>query len=215
MQDTERGRLIDDGWRRRLAAWAGVGGDAPGLVGAEGARGEPRAEASVARTVLMVGLLDDGGSRRGSAGWLDVVRHPDCHPPAPRRNEGEPVVPTPLATPRPVEQLTERELASLRDVLTAELDAQHGQVREHEATVDALAGQLDSDSLLERELADRSRLRALEVITEIQYAIRCIDADEFGACERCGGPIALERLRAIPFTRRCIDCPPGAPPLIG
>ena len=124
-------------------------------------------------------------------------------------------MPTPLATPRPAEQLTERERASLRDVLTAELDVQHAQVREHEATVDALAGQLDSDSLLERELADRARLRSLEVITEIQHAIRCIDADEFGACERCAGPIAFERLLAVPFTRHCIDCPPGAPPLIG
>ena len=124
-------------------------------------------------------------------------------------------MPTPLATPRPAEQLTESERASLRDVLTAELHAQHAQVREHEATVDALAGQLDSDSLLERELADRARLRSLEAITEIQHAIRCIDADEFGACERCARPIAFERLLAVPFTRHCIDCPPGAPPLIG
>lgn len=122
---------------------------------------------------------------------------------------------TPLATPRPTEQLTERELASLRDVLTAELDAQHAQVREHEATVDALAGQLDSDSLLERELADRARLRSLEVIAEIRHAIGCIDAGAFGACERCGGPIAFERLLAVPFTRHCIDCPPAAPSLMG
>lgn len=124
-------------------------------------------------------------------------------------------MPAPLATPLPAECLTEADLAMLRCALESELELQHAQVLESEATVDALAGQSDSDSLLERELADRSRLRALEVITEIQRAIRCIDADEFGACERCGGPIALERLRAIPFTRHCIDCPPGAPPLIG
>jgi RNA polymerase-binding protein DksA len=113
-----------------------------------------------------------------------------------------------VATPRPAEHLTASELARLRGDLVVELDLQRAQVHEHGATVDALAGQSDSDSLLERELADRSRLRSLEAISDIEHAIRCIDADEFGTCERCGGPIALERLRAIPFTRHCIDCPP-------
>jgi RNA polymerase-binding protein DksA len=120
-----------------------------------------------------------------------------------------------LATPRPAEPLNESELATLRAALTADLDEQHAQAREHEATVQALTGQQDSDSLLERELADRARQRSLEMITEIQHAIGCIDAGEFGVCERCGGPIALERLRAIPSTRHCINCPPGAPSLIG
>jgi DnaK suppressor protein len=33
-----------------------------------------------------------------------------------------------------------------------------------------------------------------------------IEAGTFGTCGRCGKPIAEERLEAIPYANRCIDC---------
>src|SRR5262249_7663082 len=33
-----------------------------------------------------------------------------------------------------------------------------------------------------------------------------IEDGSFGACERCGEPIAEKRLDALPFARYCIDC---------
>lgn len=52
-------------------------------------------------------------------------------------------------------------------------------------------------SLLER--ARRSRADA-------QHALDQLDAGTYGICERCGRPIAAERLEARPDARLCIDC---------
>ncbi len=113
------------------------------------------------------------------------------------------------------DHLSERDIAALRAVLTEELDAQRAQVLEHQATVAELTGQSDSDSILERELAEGSRRRALEAITEIEHALHRLDTGVYGICDRCLGPIALERLQAIPFTRHCVGCPPPGPSLLG
>jgi RNA polymerase-binding transcription factor DksA len=73
------------------------------------------------------------------------------------------------------------------------------------------------DMLLEergRVTASISRLHetnsvSLEDETEeaaIDEALQRIDQGTFGACGRCGKPIAEERLEAIPYANRCIDC---------
>jgi RNA polymerase-binding transcription factor DksA len=33
-----------------------------------------------------------------------------------------------------------------------------------------------------------------------------MDAGTYGICERCGQPISLERLEALPWAVLCIDC---------
>lgn len=43
-------------------------------------------------------------------------------------------------------------------------------------------------------------------IVDIDIAIEKIDEGTYGKCEDCGGEIAKERLKAIPFARLCIDC---------
>jgi len=40
----------------------------------------------------------------------------------------------------------------------------------------------------------------------LQRRLAELDNQEFGACERCGGPIGFERLVALPATRRCVAC---------
>jgi DnaK suppressor protein len=37
-------------------------------------------------------------------------------------------------------------------------------------------------------------------------ALRRIDDGSYGMCGSCGQPIAEERLEALPWTTRCIDC---------
>jgi DnaK suppressor protein len=44
------------------------------------------------------------------------------------------------------------------------------------------------------------------LMEEVQAAIRRIDEGTFGDCEQCGQPIAEERLQAIPYASRCIQC---------
>ena len=51
--------------------------------------------------------------------------------------------------------------------------------------------------------------QALAAIEEIDLALREIDAGTYGACERCGKPIAKERLRALPYARLDVACKSG------
>ncbi|GAA4720887.1 TraR/DksA family transcriptional regulator [Phytohabitans rumicis] len=58
---------------------------------------------------------------------------------------------------------------------------------------------------------ERAQLTALlaaarERIAEIDDALRRLDSGTYGVCEKCGQPIADERLAARPFARRCITC---------
>ncbi len=45
-----------------------------------------------------------------------------------------------------------------------------------------------------------------ELLRDVVAALRKVDDGSFGACERCGEPIAEKRLDALPFARYCIDC---------
>jgi RNA polymerase-binding transcription factor DksA len=58
---------------------------------------------------------------------------------------------------------------------------------------------------------ERAQLTALlatarERIAEIDDALHRVDTASYGACERCGRPIATERLAARPFARCCMAC---------
>lgn len=74
------------------------------------------------------------------------------------------------------------------------------------------AGDLDrgfADSA--HSTAERARLIALgkelrENLKDVERALGRIEAGTYGTCERCGNPIAPERLEAIPWARLCIDC---------
>jgi DnaK suppressor protein len=45
----------------------------------------------------------------------------------------------------------------------------------------------------------------LDTLRRIDDALKRIDEGTYGTCEICGKPIGEERLRAIPWTSRCID----------
>ena len=56
----------------------------------------------------------------------------------------------------------------------------------------------------QRDLALRDR--ADQQLVLVDEAIARLDAGSFGTCVRCGKPIAPERLEALPWAARCIDC---------
>ncbi len=71
------------------------------------------------------------------------------------------------------------------------------------------------DLAAEAERLLRSRRRALAIgpasearseISEIEAAMARIASGVFGSCERCGGAIGRDRLRALPEVRFCIRC---------
>ena len=44
------------------------------------------------------------------------------------------------------------------------------------------------------------------LLKEVVSALQKLEVGAFGACERCGEPIAEKRLEALPFARYCIEC---------
>lgn len=64
-----------------------------------------------------------------------------------------------------------------------------------------LAQQREGTDVLEH-LTERERLE----LEDIDAAMDRLRKGTFGACERCGGPIGRQRLRALPQARFCILC---------
>lgn len=59
---------------------------------------------------------------------------------------------------------------------------------------------------LDRELDYSLEENSSRMLEEIEAALRRLDEGTFGTCERCGNPIAEERLEAMPYATKCIDC---------
>ena len=56
----------------------------------------------------------------------------------------------------------------------------------------------------QRDLALREK--DLQHLEAVEAALARLDDGSFGACVRCGLPIAPERLEALPWAAHCIDC---------
>jgi DnaK suppressor protein len=61
------------------------------------------------------------------------------------------------------------------------------------------------------ETLDRGMEQSLEdnaenLLAHIDAALARLDEGTYGRCERCGQPIAEERLEALPYATRCIEC---------
>jgi RNA polymerase-binding transcription factor DksA len=96
--------------------------------------------------------------------------------------------------------------ARLRAALVADRAPQAALVRANEAAAQALTGQRDVDSLLEREIAEASAARARDAIEDVDAALAKLAAGTYGVCESCRAPIPVDRLEAIPHARCCVTC---------
>ena len=57
----------------------------------------------------------------------------------------------------------------------------------------------------DREMASSLEENSTRVLGEIDTALGRIDEGTYGTCERCGKPIDVERLEALPWATLCID----------
>jgi RNA polymerase-binding transcription factor DksA len=55
----------------------------------------------------------------------------------------------------------------------------------------------------QQELLAETKSREL---ADIEAALRRIEEGNYGRCESCGGPLGLQRMRAIPEARFCVSC---------
>jgi DnaK suppressor protein len=69
-------------------------------------------------------------------------------------------------------------------------------------------GALVEDSARGATAEQLARLEGRErhELDEIHDALARLETGGFGVCEGCGGAIALERLRAVPWARQCLRC---------
>jgi DnaK suppressor protein len=93
-------------------------------------------------------------------------------------------------------------LAAERDRLRAEVAI--GIVAPDSMTYGSQAAAASQVFEQQRDLALRERNE--QHLAQVEEAIRRLDDGTFGACIRCGRPIAAERLEAIPWASHCIDC---------
>jgi RNA polymerase-binding protein DksA len=59
---------------------------------------------------------------------------------------------------------------------------------------------------LNREIDYTLEENSEHVLSSIEQALQRIENGTFGTCVRCAKQIAEERLEAIPYATRCIDC---------
>ena len=111
-------------------------------------------------------------------------------------------------------KLTKSELKAFRTLLFEQRDALSGSIRamegealkssEQDISVDHMADHgsdnFEQDFTLGLIESEEERLR------EIHEALARIPAGTYGGCEGCAKAITRTRLRAIPWTRHCIEC---------
>jgi YteA family regulatory protein len=60
--------------------------------------------------------------------------------------------------------------------------------------------------LFQFELNNALKVHEEHLLQEINDALHKIDNGKYGKCEICGKEISYERLKALPYSRLCIDC---------
>jgi DnaK suppressor protein len=113
--------------------------------------------------------------------------------------------------------LSDAERAALREVLAVERDAAVRRLSSLERTFEQMVDAADLEppddehdpegtTAYERaqvtSLAAEARIR----LAALDRALIEIDDQSYGTCQRCGHPIGMPRLQAMPETTRCVRC---------
>jgi DnaK suppressor protein len=101
------------------------------------------------------------------------------------------------------------DLEAARSALLAERERLHAEVAgtitaPEQMTYGSQAAAASQVFEQQRDLALRDR--AEQHLALVDAALSRIDDGTFGTCQRCGRPIAPERLEALPWAAHCIDC---------
>lgn len=60
--------------------------------------------------------------------------------------------------------------------------------------------------LFDKEKGIALKKNEMDILNQIDLAIKNLDNDTYGKCKRCGKDISEQRLNFIPYTQYCIEC---------
>jgi DnaK suppressor protein len=98
------------------------------------------------------------------------------------------------------ETLLDMKQQVLRGIREDLKEGREGQKDDGRDTYDVASEERDRE--ISYLLTDRDRSK----VQSIDQALERIDAGTYGICESCEGEITAERLKAMPFTRLCVQC---------
>lgn len=111
------------------------------------------------------------------------------------------------------------ELARFRKLLEAERDrvshslAKHAKMIQNKGDESSDAGKAHSNHMADQGTDEYQNEAAIQFAStegrylyHIDQALARIEDGTYGKCESCNNNINLERLRALPYTRLCIEC---------
>jgi DnaK suppressor protein len=64
-------------------------------------------------------------------------------------------------------------------------------------------------NIYEKELHLDLTEKNKQLLMDIEDALSRIDNGSYGTCEKCSSDISIERLKALPFAKKCIKCERG------
>ena len=98
-------------------------------------------------------------------------------------------------------------LLEQRENLRKEIEEQGGDPDSDDASIDVERGFADSGHSTAERARMLSVMKALRAnLRWVQRALSKIELGTYGTCERCGNPITIERLDALPWAILCIGC---------
>jgi len=94
-----------------------------------------------------------------------------------------------------------------RDNLRKEIVEQGGDPDSDDAEIDVERNFADSAHSTAERARMLSVMKALRAnLRWVDRALKKMDLGTYGTCERCGNPIGMDRLEALPWAILCIDC---------
>jgi DnaK suppressor protein len=106
------------------------------------------------------------------------------------------------------------EYEPMREMLLQQRDELNRRIEQRRQEIVADQGPEDEVGLALRNSSTGMAIATIErdvrTLAEIDLSLRRMETGDYGTCGVCGEKIPLARLKAIPWTRRCVECAGGS-----
>ncbi len=105
-----------------------------------------------------------------------------------------------------LQECKEKLLSEKKKILERYLEKEETQQRIEEESKEPRDWEDIGQLTYTEELLDNLSHIEINLLKEIDLALKKLESGAYGICENCGVEIPIERLRAIPWTRYCAKC---------